>query len=112
MNIGTFTRTSGGFAGEVRAFGLHEPVVLLVPMDPSDAENAPDYRIRLGDDEGAEAGFAWKEVGEKAGDYVSLKIVGPLFPAGFIRANLFRADDEGRLFVLSLNAPQKRDDRS
>ncbi|MBN9505372.1 MAG: DUF736 domain-containing protein [Altererythrobacter sp.] len=112
MNIGTFTRTSGGYTGEVRAFGLHEPVVVLVAMEPSDADSAPDYRIRLDGEDGAEAGFAWKEVGEKAGDYVSLKIVGPLFPNGFIRANLFRADDAGHAFVLSLNAPQKRDEQS
>lgn len=112
MNIGIFTQTGDTYAGEVRAFGLHEPVVMLVPLDASDAENAPDYRIRLGSEDGPDTGFAWKEVGEKAGDYVSLKIVGPLFPGGFIRANLFRADDAGRGFVLSLNAPQKRDERS
>ena len=61
-------------------------------------------------EDGPEVGAGWKEVGEKAGDYVSLKIFGPLFSGGFIRANLFRADDAGRSFVLSLNAPQKRDE--
>lgn len=112
MNIGIFTRTSAGYAGEIRAFGLREPDVFLVPMDAGDAENPPDYRIRLDTEDGPDSGFAWKEVGERAGDYVSLKIIGPLFPNGFIRANLFRADDEGRTFILSLNAPQKREDRS
>lgn len=110
MNIGTFTRTKDGFAGEVRAFGIREDVV-LIPAERGDGDHAPDYRLRLNDGSSSEAGFAWKEVGEKAGDYLSLKIVSPLFPGQSFRANLFRADEEGETFTLSLNAP-RRDERS
>lgn len=105
MNIGAFTRTPDGYAGEVRCFGLREQIV-LVPAKPSDAENPCDFYIRLDDEKGFDAGFAWKEVGEKAGDYVSLKITSPLFPAGFIRARLFRDDDDGETLTLSLNKSQ------
>lgn len=110
MNIGNFTRTKDGFAGEVRAFGIREDII-LIPAERGDGDNAPDFRIRLNDGSNAEAGFAWKEVGEKAGDYVSLKIISPLFPGQSCGANLFRADDEGDAFTLSLNAP-RRDERS
>ena len=109
MNIGNFTRTPDGYAGEIRLLGLRDQVV-LIPAKPSDAENACDYYIRLDDEKGSGAGFAWKEVGEKAGDYVSLKIISPLFPTGFIRARLFRDDDDGETLTLSLNKPQSKDE--
>lgn len=108
MYIGDFKRTSDGYAGEVRCFGLREQIV-LIPAKPSESENACDYYIRLDDAKGFGAGFAWNEVGEKAGDYVSLKITSPLFPGGFIRARLFRNDD-GETLTLSLNKPQPKDE--
>src|SRR5262245_42465977 len=43
--IGQFTRTQTGYAGRVRTLSLDLAVVLL-PVDNTDIENAPDYRIR------------------------------------------------------------------
>jgi uncharacterized protein (DUF736 family) len=90
--IGTFKRTKTGF---------------------SDVENAPDYRIHLGDDDGLaigpEVGAGWKRNGEKAGDYVSLYLDGPTLRQP-IRANLFQADDQGTAFNLLWNRPPRRNE--
>ena len=62
-----FEPTANGYAGRVRLFGIDEAIV-LVGIDPSDAENAPAYRIHLDDEDGPEIGAAWKRVGERAGE--------------------------------------------
>ncbi|BAV48062.1 hypothetical protein MLTONO_3159 [Mesorhizobium loti] len=76
---------------------MHHDIIILA-AEPSDAENAPDYRVHLFDGMSnkkvPEVGAAWKRTGEKAGEYVALLIDDPTFPHP-IRANLFR-DDEGR----------------
>ena len=100
-----FEPTANGYAGRVRLFGIDEAIV-LVGIDPSDAENAPAYRIHLDDEDGPEIGAAWKRVGGRAGDYIALEIDSPLFPA------LFQADDEGRTFRLAWKRPKAREDRS
>src|SRR5882762_960008 len=78
--IGTFKRTKTGFSGHIRTLAL-DAKLILVPVAKSDVENAPDYRIHLGDDDGLavgpEVGAGWKRNGEKAGDYVSLHLDGP-----------------------------------
>ena len=53
--IGQFTRQDTGFAGKLETFTLFRDVV-IVPAEPSDAENAPDYRVHASDDGKAEAG--------------------------------------------------------
>ena len=110
MQTNIFESTPGGYAGRVRLFGINEAIV-LVALDPNDAENAPDYRVHLDDEDGPDVGGAWKRVGERAGDYIALEIDSPLFPAPF-RPVLFRADDDGRTFRLSWKRPRPRDDRS
>src|SRR6218665_343895 len=110
MQTNIFESNANGYAGRVRLFGINEAIV-LVALDPSDAENAPDYRVHLDDEDGPEVGGAWKRVGERAGDYIALEIDSPLFPAAF-RPVLFRADDDGRTFRLSWKRPRPRDDRS
>lgn len=42
--IGTFTRTSDGFAGRLRTLAL-DVELTIVPATSSDAEHAPDYRV-------------------------------------------------------------------
>ena len=109
--IGIFARTKSGYSGRLRTLTL-DVEVTLVPAEPSDAENAPDYRVHLGDgDAGSglspEIGAGWKRTGEKAGDYISLLFDDPFFVQP-IRANLFRADAVGDAWSLSWTRPPKR----
>ena len=107
--IGQFTRTKSGYSGHIRTLTLDAALVLL-PADPSDAENAPDFRIHLGDEDGPEVGAAWKRTGEKAGEYVSLQLDDPTFEHP-IRANLFQSADDKSAWALHWNRPPKRGER-
>jgi uncharacterized protein (DUF736 family) len=107
--IGEFKRTKSGYSGRIRTLTIDAELV-LIPADHSDAENAPDYRILRGDDEGPEIGAGWKRVGEKAGDYVSLQLDDPTFPQP-IRANLFQSGDEKTAWSLHWNRPSKRNEQ-
>lgn len=111
MYAGAFKPTADGYSGRIRMFGIDEAII-IVPAEPNDAENAPDYRVHLDEDTGPEIGAGWKRVGEKAGDYVSIEIDSAIFSGPPLRANLFRADDEGTTFNLSWNRPRPRADRS
>ncbi len=111
--IGRFTRTKSGYSGRIHTLTLDAELV-LVPAEHSDAENAPDYRIHLGDADGPEVGpevgAAWKRTGEKAGDYVSLLIDDPAFVQP-IRANLFQSGDDKSAWSLHWNRPPRRGER-
>ena len=108
--IGQFTREQSGFTGRIETLTLFRDIV-LVPAEPSDAENAPDYRIHASDDGGAEPGpeigAGWKRTGERAGEYIALAIDDPAL-AQPIRANLFRDDDAGSAWSLHWSRPQTR----
>ncbi|WP_439486741.1 DUF736 domain-containing protein [Blastomonas fulva] len=106
MRIGTFRAAGGGYNGQLRTLSLSIEIS-LVPADPSDSDNAPDYRVVAGEDEdGREIGAGWKHVGEKAGDYVSVQIDDPSFVQP-LRANLFKGDDNGHVLVWS--RPSRRE---
>jgi uncharacterized protein (DUF736 family) len=107
--IGEFTRTKSGYSGHLRTLSL-DVQVAVVPAEPSDAENARDYRVHLGDGDGPEVGAGWKRTGEKAGEYVSLLIDDPVFTQP-IRANLFRSDADDASWSLHWNRPPKRGER-
>ena len=108
--IGEFTRTKSGYGGRIRTLAL-DAALVLVPAEHSDAENAPDYRVHLGDDsDGPEVGAGWKRTGEKAGEYVSLQLDDPTF-AQPIRANLFQSADDKSAWGLHWNRPPKRGER-
>ena len=107
--IGQFTRDKSGFTGRIQTL-FFDGELSLVPAESSDAENAPDYRIHLGDADGPEIGAGWKRTGEKAGEYVSLLIDDPVL-AQPIRANLFRSTDDYATWVLNWNRPPKRGER-
>ncbi len=51
MPTNIFEPAANGYAGRARYFGIDEHIV-LVALDPTDAENAPDYRVHLDDEEG------------------------------------------------------------
>ncbi len=109
--IGQFTRDKTGFSGRIETFTLLRNVV-LVPAEPSEAENAPDYRVHTANDDnfepGPESGAAWKRHGERAGEYIALVINDPALPQP-IRANLFRDDEAGNAWSLHWSRQPKRD---
>jgi uncharacterized protein (DUF736 family) len=108
--IGSFTRTEQGYKGRLKTLTLDVDLT-IVPIQPTDADHAPDYRIYLGpDDHGLEVGAGWKRSGEKAGNYLSLLIDDPMFTQP-LRANLFQVDAKGRSFHLLWNRPAKHDDQ-
>ena len=104
--IGHFTRTETGFEGEFRTLGIREAMT-IIPAEPSDAENAPKYRVLLGDGDGLDIGAGWTHVGERAGEFVSITLYSPLL-GGTFRANLFRIGDEGSAWVLNTIQPSKK----
>jgi uncharacterized protein (DUF736 family) len=75
--------------------------------EPSETENAPKYRVLLGDEDGLDIGAGWIHVGERAGEFVSITIYSPLL-GGTFRANLFRAGDDGSAWVLTTVQPSKK----
>lgn len=107
--IGTFTRDEAGFIGHLTTLVLDQDII-IVAAEPSDAENAPQYRVHVFDsmnnETGAEIGAGWKRSGEKAGDYIAIQLDDPSF-AQPIRANLFRDDDTG--WSLHWSRPAKPD---
>ena len=111
--IGQFMRENDGFIGHLTTLSLHQDII-IVAAEPSDAENAPDYRVHVLDtmsnETGAEIGAGWKRTGEKAGDYVSLQLDDPTFSQP-IRANLFQSADDKSAWGLHWNRPPKRGER-
>jgi uncharacterized protein (DUF736 family) len=108
--IGQFTRTESGYAGHLHTLLLDLELV-LIPADHSDAENAPDYRIHLGDEEGPEVGAGWNRNGERAGDYVSLLLDDPVLHEP-LRANLFQAGADQTSWALHWNRRPKRGEKA
>lgn len=108
--IGDFKRTKNGYAGRIRTLSLDAEIV-LIPAEHTDAENAPDYRIHHGNDDGPEIGAGWKRTGEKAGEYISLQIDDPTL-AQPIRANLFQSAEDKSAWGLHWNRPPKRGERN
>jgi len=111
--IGEFTRDETGFIGHLATLLLHQDII-IVRAEPSEAENAPDYRVHLFDgmsnETGPEVGAAWKRTGEKAGEYIALLIDDPTFPHP-IRANLFRDNDAGNAWSLHWSRPRVRGEK-
>jgi len=107
--IGTFIRETSGFTGRIRTLSF-DTEFTIVPAEATDAENVPDFRVHLGDEDGPEVGAGWKRTGERAGEYIALLIDDPALPQP-IRANLFRDNDEGSAWSLHWNCPPRRDGR-
>ena len=113
MMIGIFHSAQDSFTGQIRTLML-DAVVTLVPAPSNDSDNAPDWRVLLGDAEtGTEIGAGWNRTGERAGAFVAVQIDDParvpeLISRAFddpafahpLRANLLRSmsrDDEHHL---------------
>lgn len=108
--IGTFTCAPSGFTGRIRTLSFDNEFV-IVTAEPSDAENAPDYRIHLGDEDGPEVGAGWKRAGERDGETIVLVLDDPVFLAP-IRANLFHDDDAGDDWSLHWSRHPRRNGRT
>lgn len=108
--IGQFTRTQSGYAGSVRTLSLDLEIV-FVPTDNADVENAPDYRIRLGDVDGIEIGAGWLQTGERAGAYISVLLDDPALGQP-IRARLFQSDENGHDWGLHWTRQKRRDEQN
>lgn len=105
MQIGSFIRTANGYEGMIETATL-DLRISLVPAERSDADKAPDWRVHRGSDaEGPEIGAGWNETGERAGDYVSLRIDDPAF-AHPLRAALFQNAADESSWVLRWTRPQ------
>lgn len=108
--IGEFTREESGFTGRIHTLTLYREITIL-PVEPSEVENAPNYRVHHGaDDNAPEIGAAWTETSEKAGEYLSLLIDDPTFTQP-IRARLFQNGADATSWSLHWNRPQKRGER-
>ena len=93
-NIGTFTKTSDGFKGEIVTMSVQQKNVRIVP-ETSDNENAPSHRVFVGR---AEIGAAWAKTSAEQRDYLAVKLDDPSFTAP-IFANLFD-DEDGKSYNL------------
>ncbi|MBD3817409.1 DUF736 domain-containing protein [Brevundimonas diminuta] len=106
--IGEFHRTRTGYDGRLHTLAL-DVRLTLIPAEPSDAENAPEWRVMIGSGEAAlEVGAGWDRTGERAGPYVSLMIDCPSLPQP-IRANLFKSAQQENLHHLLWNRPPRRE---
>lgn len=104
--IGTFTATREGFEGRLQTLTIDRALTIM-PAEPGDADNAPDFRIVAGEGEGAfEVGAGWKRVGDKAGDYLAVLIDDPAL-AQPLRANLFRSDHRTHVLMWSRAAARR-----
>ncbi|SFU22467.1 DUF736 domain-containing protein [Mesorhizobium sp. YR577] len=109
--IGEFTGDKSGFIGRIHTLTVRCELA-IVPAEPSDAENAPDYRVHQGKDgNGPEIGAAWIRTGEKAGEYLSLLLDDPAFPQP-IRTRLFQNGADVTSWSLHWTRPQKRGERA
>ena len=102
--IGTFTRNDDGFFGRVKTLAFDAEVSIL-PIEESDAENAPNHRVFCN---GAEVGAAWDRTGDKAGAYLSVTIDDPTFVQP-IRARLFESDARKDIWNLHWTRRKKQD---
>ena len=103
--IGQFTRTPSGFSGHISTLVLdHE--LIFVPAENA-GDNAPEFRIRLGDEDGPEVGAVWKRSNEQAGTGYDIVLDDPSF-AQPIRARFFQTDEQGRDWAVRWIRPKKR----
>ncbi|OCC05398.1 hypothetical protein BA190_08180 [Labrys sp. WJW] len=107
--IGQFTREKKGFFGRIHTL-LVDTALAILPTELSDAENAPDYRLHVGGEEGPEVGAGWKRSSDKAGAYIAVSIDDPALPQP-IRANLFQNGNDKTSWSLHWNRQRDRVER-
>ncbi|MGH6696307.1 DUF736 domain-containing protein [Sphingopyxis sp.] len=108
MIIGTFRRDVDSYTGRIQTLSIDAEInIRRAPL--SEVENAPAWRVFLGDAAaGVEIGAGWVRSGSR-GIYLALQIDDPLLTAP-LRANLFdsrKAHDEHVLLWSRADAPGK-----
>ena len=93
--IGTFTKTSDGFTGQVKTLSINAKAVIKTAEKTSD--KAPDYRVFAG---GVEFGAAWKKTSKDDREYLSVKLDDPSFPSP-IYATLVEGEDDAHTLIWS-----------
>ncbi|TPL46547.1 DUF736 domain-containing protein [Mesorhizobium sp. B2-4-6] len=109
QQIGEFTREKTGYCGRIHTLSLNLDIV-IVAAEASDGENAPDYRVHAGNEDGPEIGAGWRRSSEKAGDFVSIQLDDPVL-AQPIRASLFRNGDDKTSWSLHWSRPRERGEK-
>ncbi|QNO27249.1 DUF736 domain-containing protein [Sphingopyxis sp. OPL5] len=80
ITIGIFRHVRGAYQGRLQTLGIDTPLCLLA-VDPREGEDAPDWRVHIGDSaEGSPTGEAWNRLGGPGGFHVAVSIDGPLCP--------------------------------
>ncbi|PBB90279.1 hypothetical protein CK215_23155 [Mesorhizobium sp. WSM3864] len=109
LQIGEFTRQKTGYCGRIHTLSLNLDIA-IVAAEANDTENAPDYRVHAGNEDGPEIGAGWKRSSEKAGDFVSIQLDDPIL-AQPIRASLFRNDNDKTSWSLHWSRPRERGEK-
>src|SRR3546814_16826598 len=79
MLIGTFEVCGDGYAGRLHTLTC-DAAITIVRAQPSAAENAPAWRLLLGDAaSGIEIGAGWNRTGERAGAFIAVQTHDPAF---------------------------------
>ena len=83
--IGQFMRENDGFIGHLTTLSLHQDII-IVAAEPSDAENAPDYRVHVLDtisnETGAEIGAVHDRLGDRLVHPVQQRLLLDPHPSG------------------------------
>jgi uncharacterized protein (DUF736 family) len=108
MILGTFAAAEHGYTGQIHTLLLGAELSIIAAQTNS-TENAPDWRVLLGNaDTGIEIGAGWNRTGKRAGEYIALQIDDPAF-ARPVRANLIRsAQDDNYQLLWSRPAARSR----
>jgi len=86
--IGTFTQKERCFFGRLQTFSL-DVALCILPIQPTNADNAPDYRIHLGQDgRGLSVGVGWSQRDVNDVSYIKIVLDDPTWGEP-IRAILF-----------------------
>lgn len=108
MIIGTFHKRGEIYAGRLRTLAL-DAEITVVASQPTDAKDAPQWRLYLGDSEdGVRIGSGYDRIGDRAEPFIAVRIDGPEF-AQPLRANLIRSNTNPADFLLFWSRPSKRE---
>lgn len=107
MIIGTMRgKPAESITGSIRTLAFDAPIA-LVKAAPSQHENAPEWRILVGDPAlGAEIGAGWDREGSR-GYYIALQIDDPTLGVP-LRANMVRLGDDDGAFSILWSRPEPR----